>query len=150
MLAPSAELKATVESRPGTKPLYPAEIGRANWNSTRNLEARKALYRIWALAKDKNMLVKNPPIYLEANKYVYEVEFGRPKISLDKRTTVDVQAHVAGLEDALKAIKGGGLQKQLTEYAGDVIDAQVEDLEDITESSLEAPNIDVAQSDEVG
>jgi len=83
------------------------------WAQKKAMEAQEALIRLQNYAKDEANLKRDARAWLEANKYVYEAEHGRPHQAMDMR----VKAIVATTGDdyALAVLADEEAERKLIE-----------------------------------
>jgi hypothetical protein len=77
----------------------------------RGLEAYKAYHRLFTMAKDKAIRAGQPRLVAEIDKWLYEIEHGKPSIQIDQRVTGTIRI----FPDEFKLIES---------VSDDVIDAE--------------------------
>jgi len=85
----------------------------SQWAHDKKIEAQLALRRIINWAKDETNKAKDPRAWIEANKYVYEVEHGRPHQAMDMRLKAAI--FTTGDDYALALLADEAAERKLIE-----------------------------------
>jgi hypothetical protein len=105
------------------------------YDQQRTMEAKMCLRRLQLAAKDKNWQENKSPLWVDVNKWVYEARYGKPKVSVDNRLTIDVVPAMETLQmvEQLKALTNKGNQILLNQFNQETINAEYTEVPNGTE-----------------